>query len=281
MIIGYIYKITINDESSSLNNHYYIGKHCSSGQGNIEEEALLDGYFGSGSIIKKYILKKGTSRLSKCILKFINCDESVEECEEHFLNLEFNPQGVKLSSLCLNLKNKSSGFGHGESNIMKNDEIRLRNKNAQLISQNKPDVLERQRALQKIRWEDKDLRGAQSERLKVSWKDPAFVEKIKKSREKYYSNPDYLEKVRAIQKKTQNAPENRNRQSGDKMYCLEHLDLGLKYAYEWREMLFPIEKSRTQSDMHECCRINKDRILKKINKQLRKTKGYTFSYISH
>ena len=124
MIIGYIYKTTILNKNSSLNNHYYIGKHCSISCGKTEEEAKKDGYFGSGSIIRKYIKKNGTSNLFKEILKFIEINENVEDAEESFLNLEFDSFGNKISELCLNLKNKSIGFGHGNSNIMKRDDIR-------------------------------------------------------------------------------------------------------------------------------------------------------------
>lgn len=87
---GFIYKITIEDESSSLNKKYYIGRCISRSP---------EKYWGSGKIIKDYIKQKGTSNLTKEILEDNISKEFLNEKEKFYISDLW-----KKDLNCLNLK---------------------------------------------------------------------------------------------------------------------------------------------------------------------------------
>ncbi|MDR0676685.1 MAG: hypothetical protein LBF97_06565 [Elusimicrobiota bacterium] len=90
---GYIYRITIKNENSSLNNYYYIGQH---------KEDKKE-YYGSGAILKKYIKKNGVSSLQKEILYYCKNEEELNLKEEITIGNKYDTD-----KLCLNLK--SGGY---------------------------------------------------------------------------------------------------------------------------------------------------------------------------
>ena len=95
-MFGYVYKITILDESSKFNNCYYIGQHIST---NIQ-----DGYYGSGVLIKNYIKKHGVCNLKKEILYICNSIEELNSREYESINTLFEDDTVYRNGKCLNLK---------------------------------------------------------------------------------------------------------------------------------------------------------------------------------
>lgn len=93
----YTYEIKINNPNSSLNNHYYYGKHITSN--------LKDNYYGSGKIIKIYYKKYKDMGLIKTILNFYNNEEELNKAEKILIE----EKKEKLGNLCLNLNEG----GHG------------------------------------------------------------------------------------------------------------------------------------------------------------------------
>ena len=71
-----IYKIT-----NLLNNKVYIGKH--------ETVNLNDGYMGSGTLIKKAVLKYGIENFKKEILYYCSSRDEMNKIEEELVNEEF------------------------------------------------------------------------------------------------------------------------------------------------------------------------------------------------
>lgn len=90
---GYIYKVVILDESSSINKSYYIGQK----KGTVERTR---GYYGSGYFIRKYIKKHGTNFLKKEILK----DDIHNSDDLDYFEKEFIGELFKTDPWCLNLK---------------------------------------------------------------------------------------------------------------------------------------------------------------------------------
>lgn len=74
---GYVYQIIINDGTSKLNNHYYIGKHVSS--------TIDESYWGSGKILKDYIKIKGVSCLQRKIIAYAETNEELELLEKFYI----------------------------------------------------------------------------------------------------------------------------------------------------------------------------------------------------
>lgn len=94
----YLYEIFINNPESSLNNHYYYGKH-------ITQDLKKDYYYGSGKLIKSYMNKWGTYGLIKSILEFYSDEESLNQAEYDLIYAKKE----ELGELCLNLNEG----GHG------------------------------------------------------------------------------------------------------------------------------------------------------------------------
>lgn len=74
---GYIYKITIFDIDSALNEHYYIGQHYSS--------KFDENYWGSGTEIINYIKYKGTTKLKREVLEWAYSAEELNELESKWI----------------------------------------------------------------------------------------------------------------------------------------------------------------------------------------------------
>jgi hypothetical protein len=99
----YLYKIT-----NIRNNRYYVGIH--------KTENLLDGYMGSGKLIKAAIRKYGLDSFRKEILIFCNSYRELLDVERGFVNSLFVG---KLSSYNLKLGGKG-GFDYiNNNNILK------------------------------------------------------------------------------------------------------------------------------------------------------------------
>ena len=103
-IYGYIYKTTILDENSKLNNHYYIGQHKWS------SDEIDPNYFGSGKILKLYIAKHGIKLLSCEIIDIAFCKEELDQLEINYISTFLN----ECDDLCLN---KAAG-GTGGNTII-------------------------------------------------------------------------------------------------------------------------------------------------------------------
>lgn len=70
-MITYIYKTTVHNDESSLNNKFYVGKHTWSGSD------LDPNYFGSGILIQNYINKYGFDGLTCEILEVLPFVEDI------------------------------------------------------------------------------------------------------------------------------------------------------------------------------------------------------------
>ena len=106
---GYIYKTTIIDNNSKLNNHYYIGK---------KESSVFDkNYFGSGLIITEYINKYGKNNLICEILEWADTREELNKLEYKWVDKE------RLKDpLCLN---KCLGGSGGNTIILYSDDEKM------------------------------------------------------------------------------------------------------------------------------------------------------------
>lgn len=89
MAYGYIYKITINNPNSGLDQHFYIGQH--------RKSAFDDKYFGSGLKIKNYVKKYGTKNLLVEIIEWASDEDNINQLEEKHVNNHLDTE------LCLNL----------------------------------------------------------------------------------------------------------------------------------------------------------------------------------
>lgn len=87
----YLYEIYVADKSSAFYNHYYYGKHTT--------KNLNDGYYGSGTFVKKYIAEKGTAGLRKTILSYHESEEALNQAEYTLVK----SKQEELGDLCLNL----------------------------------------------------------------------------------------------------------------------------------------------------------------------------------
>ena len=101
----YLYEIQVLDESSTLYNHVYYGKH-------ITSNLNTDTYFGSGHILNKYIKKHGKNKLKKTILGFYQSENELNNAEKHLID----KKKKTLGKYCLNLNNG----GHGSFSYINN-----------------------------------------------------------------------------------------------------------------------------------------------------------------
>lgn len=88
-MFGYIYKTVIKDKTSALHNHFYIGQKKS--------PKIIEDYYGSGTLIRRYIKKHGKSCLKRTILKRCFSIESLNSSEYKFVKPHLN------NAKCLNL----------------------------------------------------------------------------------------------------------------------------------------------------------------------------------
>lgn len=95
----YTYEIFVDDCDSKLNGCYYYGKR--------ESRSLNDDYYGSGTIIRRYIAKHGVSRLRKTILGVYSNREELNNAE--YILIE--EKRKELKDKCLNRHEGGSG-GH-------------------------------------------------------------------------------------------------------------------------------------------------------------------------
>lgn len=109
----YLYEIYIADEASTFYNHYYYGKH--------KTKDLNDGYFGSGTFIKKYIAAHGTGKLRKTILSYHNTVEELNQAEY----LLVKQKREELGELCLNLSEGGTGSWAYVNSILTDEQKRL------------------------------------------------------------------------------------------------------------------------------------------------------------
>lgn len=81
-MIGYIYRITICKNGSSLDKHYYIGLHKSN--------KFEDGYYGSGRVVKDFRKKYGCGFFHKEILDTSNNLDELMQLEIYYIEGELN-----------------------------------------------------------------------------------------------------------------------------------------------------------------------------------------------
>lgn len=123
-MIGYIYRITIVKEDSSLNMYNYIGLHTNTN--------FNDNYFGSGKIIKDFRKKYGTKYFHKEILDYSNDINELSDLEQYYITMEIhNPKNLNIiyGGGLGNKIAKSSNIGRKLSNesIQKMKETKKRN----------------------------------------------------------------------------------------------------------------------------------------------------------
>ena len=108
-MFGYIYKTTITNPKSSLNNHFYIGQKQST--------KIIEGYYGSGKKLRDYFnknCKRKWSRtiypdevallgLSREILSYAENIDELNQLEAYYVDKELN------NPLCMNLM--TGGYG--------------------------------------------------------------------------------------------------------------------------------------------------------------------------
>lgn len=88
-MIGYIYRITIVKENSSLNMCNYIGLHTS--------DSLEDKYFGSGKIVRDFRKKYGTKYFHKEILDYSDNYDELCELEIYYISMEkYNTKNLNI-----------------------------------------------------------------------------------------------------------------------------------------------------------------------------------------
>ena len=95
----YTYEIFVDDFDSKLNGCYYYGKR--------ESSQLDDGYYGSGTLILRYIAKHGVSKLRKTILGIYANRDELNNAE--YILIE--EKRKELGSKCLN-KHEGGYGGH-------------------------------------------------------------------------------------------------------------------------------------------------------------------------
>lgn len=96
----YTYEIYVDDSNSSLNGCYYFGKR--------ESNKLHDDvYFGSGTLIRRYIKNHGTSKLQKTILEVFDNRSQLNAAEHELIETKRKELGHR----CLNL-HEGGGGGH-------------------------------------------------------------------------------------------------------------------------------------------------------------------------
>lgn len=88
----YTYSIEVINSDSSLFGRIYFGKH--------ETRKLDDNYFGSGTLILRYIANHGTDGLKKTILSFYPDRESLLTAEEALID----SMRMKYGDRCMNLQ---------------------------------------------------------------------------------------------------------------------------------------------------------------------------------
>ena len=89
---GYVYKIIINDKDSSINGHYYIGQHkCK-----IDNEIDVN-YWGSGTVMRNYIAKHGTTNLTREILEWAESLSDLNNLEKEYVDMSLR------DPLCINI----------------------------------------------------------------------------------------------------------------------------------------------------------------------------------
>lgn len=180
---GYIYKTTIHDESSELNNHYYIGQHVWS------KDDIDPNYFGSGKKIREYIHEYGTKTL---FVEIIDWGYNKKELDE----LEFKYVGECLDDLnCLNIT--QGGYTVDPETIRKCwEDENIRNNQIQAI-RNKlkdPEIRNKISIKSKKRYSNVFERQRQSEIIKQTYiNHPELKEKRSNAfkNKKWYNNGKY------------------------------------------------------------------------------------------
>lgn len=96
----YTYEIYVDDADSSLDGCYYFGKR--------ESNKLHDDvYFGSGTLIRRYVDNHGTSKLRKTIIDVCKNRDELNAAEYQLIETKRKELGDR----CLNL-HEGGGGGH-------------------------------------------------------------------------------------------------------------------------------------------------------------------------
>lgn len=99
-IYYYLYEVHVINKESKLYDTYYYGKH--------ETDNLNDNYYGSGTLIRRYIDKYGISGLEKCIIAFYSSREELNEAEKYLIESKRQLLG---KNKCQNM-HEGGGGGH-------------------------------------------------------------------------------------------------------------------------------------------------------------------------
>lgn len=97
----YTYEIYVDDPASDLYGAYYYGKRES------YVHPSIDNYYGSGTIIRRYIAKHGVDKLRKRVLCTYSTRDELNIAEKQLIDVKRN----ELESKCLNRHEGGSG-GH-------------------------------------------------------------------------------------------------------------------------------------------------------------------------
>lgn len=91
---GYVYKITVTNRKSELHGCTYIGRHKTNKFFSNETDALNDGYYGSGKILKQYydVWGKGYG-VHKEIIEWIYTWENQSKVEMKHIQEDLKDKG--------------------------------------------------------------------------------------------------------------------------------------------------------------------------------------------
>lgn len=127
---GYIYKITIRNDESIMNNCYYIGQH------KYQTKYKDSIYYGSGLLIKEYIKKWGLLGLKKQILYRAVTKEELNRKEAEYIGTLYEDDSFLRAGKCLNLRAGGDNF-----NITQETKLKLskshKNKKVSIETKNK------------------------------------------------------------------------------------------------------------------------------------------------
>ena len=195
-IYGYIYKTTIHDEDSELNNCYYIGQH----KWNKNEIDLS--YFGSGIILNDYILSNGTNNLICEIIEYANSKSELNNLEKIYVN-----ENTIKDSLCINLcvggegGDKFSNFSEEKMNQYKNKMSLLSKKLWENEEYRDKVLMGRHNAAVK-QWSNPEIREKTINGIRKAFKDGTLSKKISDIKKKQCEDLEYRKKLSKIVKES-------------------------------------------------------------------------------
>jgi hypothetical protein len=172
---GYIYRIDIENTESKHNGKYYIGQRKSN--------TIEDIYYGSGTLMLRYLKKYGIIGLTKTILAIAESLEELNHLEDMYIGANYMNRDI-----CINLK------GGGDCGTY-SDESKKKISDETKKAMNTPEIKERQSKGVKKVWEKLEYREKMKNSLSHIYTDPDIKKKHSEAIKKAYSNPETRKKL--------------------------------------------------------------------------------------